>query len=252
MDPFETTAISSVKELRGRESAPSDGRYKRLVFTVKCALALSYIPKMGRFIPNMGTTPRVGLASALFPGVQGRVLSLIFGQPDREYQSAELIRLVGSGTGAAHRELARLESAGLVQASHRGHQKYYQANRQSPVFAELQALIQKTSGIAEPIRAALAPYESRIQEAFVYGSVAKGNDSASSDIDVMIISDSLEYADVFEALQRAELLLGRPINPTLLSRSRWRRRKDRLDSFAGRVARQPKLMLFGGSESGRA
>jgi hypothetical protein len=103
-------------------------------------------------IPIMGTTssrPRIGLAQALFTPVQQRVLALLFGQPDRRYQSAELIRLAQSGTGAVHRQLARLASAGLVAVTRSGNQKYYQANRESPVFEELHSLITKTVGRVE-------------------------------------------------------------------------------------------------------
>src|SRR5688572_7433491 len=98
------------------------------------------IPEMGTKLPPR----RVGLADALFTPVQQRVLGLLFGQPDRRYQSAEVIRLADSGTGAVHRQLARLEAAGLVTVTRSGNQKHYQARRDSPVFAELHGLVVKT------------------------------------------------------------------------------------------------------------
>src|SRR5947209_16175169 len=105
---------------------------------------------------------RAGLANALFTRVQQRVLGLIFGQPDRRFQSAELIRLAKSGTGAVHRQLQRLEEAGLVIVSREGNQKYYAARMDAPVFPELHGLVVKTVGIVEPLRAALAPIADEI------------------------------------------------------------------------------------------
>lgn len=117
----------------------------------------------------MGSTRkrRSGLADALLTPVQQRVLGLLFGQPDRTYQSAELIRLARSGTGAVHRQLSRLEAAGLVTATRVGNQKHYQAHRESPVFAELHGLVVNTVGLVEPLRRALASRAEEIQAAFV-------------------------------------------------------------------------------------
>ena len=139
--------------------------------------ALTAIPKSGMSVPDMGrkaVARRGGLADALFTGVQLRVLGLLFGQPDRRLQSAELIRLAKGGTGAVHRQLGRLVAAGLVTTTQTGNQKHYQARRDSPVFEELHRLIVKTVGIAEPLRQALRTKANAIRAAFVYGSVAKG------------------------------------------------------------------------------
>src|SRR5438552_17266340 len=102
------------------------------------------VPKSGLIIPKMGkksSAPRVGLADALFTPVQQRVLALLYGQPERRFQSAELIRLAGSGTGAVHRQLQRLAAAGLVTVTRGGKQKYYEADKKSPIFRELRGLI---------------------------------------------------------------------------------------------------------------
>ena len=100
---------------------------------------IEVIPKSGMIVPEMGMTKRdVNLAGALFTPVQARVLGLLFGQPDRTFQSAEIIRLARSGTGAVHRQLARLEAAGLVTVERSGNQKFYRASQDSPVFAGTQ------------------------------------------------------------------------------------------------------------------
>jgi predicted nucleotidyltransferase len=197
-------------------------------------------------IPNMGRTiSPAGLADALFTPVQQRLLGLLFGQPERCYQSAELIRLAKSGVGAVHRQLARLEKAGLVAVTRGGNQKFYQAHQGSPVFAELHGLVVKTVGVTEPLQEALAAYADKIRAAFVFGSVAKGDDHAGSDIDLMVISDELHYPDLFEALQPVETRLARPINPTIWNLADWRSKRAREDSFAARVDAQPKLFVIG-------
>ena len=147
---------------------------------------IDHVPKSGMIIPNMGRTierSSIGLADALFPRVQQRVLALLFAQPERRFQSAELIRLAESGTGAVHRQLSRLAEAGWITVNRTGNQKHYQANRACPAFAELHGLIVKTVGVVEPLREALAARAKDIRGAFVYGSVARGSDKAGSDID---------------------------------------------------------------------
>lgn len=213
------------------------------------------VPDSGSIIPIMGTKaihrapqPTVSsLAGVLFTPVQQRVFGLLFGQPERRFQSAELIRLAGSGTGAAHRLLTRLADAGLVTVTRVGNQKHYQANRESAVFAELHGLIVKTSGLAGPLRAALSGLTERIHAAFVYGSVAKGTDRAASDIDLMVIADDLDYAEVFSALQATEAELGRTVNPNVMSLAEWRRKRKQ-DGFASRIARQPRLFVIGSDD----
>jgi len=198
---------------------------------------------------TVATTSKVGgLAAALFTPVQQRVLGLLFGQPGRRFQSAELIRLAGSGTGAVHRQLQRLAATGLVFVTREGNQKYYQANPDSPVYPELHGLVVKTIGVVEPLRAALEPLASRILAAFVFGSVAKGSDHAGSDLDLLVVSDDLAYPDVYTALQHAESRLARPVNPTVLSRAEWQQKRVRSDSFAARVAVQPKLFVIGSED----
>src|SRR3546814_4690411 len=149
----------------------------------------------------MGTQPttrrrHLGLADVLFPGTKQRVLGLLFGQPERSFYATEVIGMVASGSGAVQRELAALVQSGLVTVRAVGNQKHYQANPESPIFAELCAIVQKTIGLAEPLRKALAPLKQQIAAAFVYGSIDKTTDTASSAIEQMLHSDSISYGDV--------------------------------------------------------
>lgn len=203
---------------------------------------------MGTINPKSGNQATHGLADALFTRTQQGVLGFLFGQPDRSFFASELIREIGMGSGAVQRELARLEQSGLAEVRRVGNQKHYQANPESPLFAELASIAQKTFGIAYPLREALAKLAPRIRAAFVFGSIAKRSDTARSDIDVMIISDKLGYAEVFESLEPAARKLGRPINPTIQSTKEWFRRLKEGSSFQVRITEQPKIWLFG-SES---
>lgn len=206
------------------------------------------VPVMGMKAATASPSAPTGLADALFTPVQQRVLGLLFGQPQRRFQSGELIRLAGSGTGTVHRLLIRLADAGLVTTQRLGNQKHYQANATSPVFAELAGLVRKTVGLAAPLQTALAPLAKQIAAAFVYGSIAKGNDRADSDIDLMVIADGLDYAALYAALPAVEEALARSVSPNLMTRAEWRRKRAEPDSFAARISAQPRLFVLGSDD----
>jgi predicted nucleotidyltransferase len=186
-----------------------------------------------------------GLANALFSGTQKRLLALLFAQSQRTFFATELIGLIGAGSGAVQRELQRLAASGLVTVTKQGNQKHYQANADSPIFAELQAIVRKTFGLVEPLKQALAAIDSQIELAIVYGSVAKGSDTASSDIDLLIVSDGLTLEQVFEALEPAEQELSRKINPTLYSTEEFSKRRRTDDSFVSKVLAGGHIVLLG-------
>ena len=202
-------------------------------------------------VPTLGAKVRSGrlrrrsLADALFTRTQQRVLGVLFGQPDRSFYASELIRTAGTGSGAAQRELAKLEESALIVAKRIGHQKHYQANASSPLFAELRSIVLKTVGLAEPLREALNPLSSAIRAAFVYGSVAKATDRAESDIDLMVISDSLTYGEVFAALEGAAKNVGRRVNPTVYTVAEFSKRSRGESAFVTRVLQQPKVWVIG-------
>ena len=204
---------------------------------------------MGIKHDHQGDRP-TGLADALFTPVQQRVLGLLFGQPDRRFQGAELIRLANAGTGAPHRLLQRLTSCGLVRVDAVGRQKFYQANPAAPIHNELVALVRKTVGLREPLREALMPLAEDIELAFAFGSVAAGEDRAGSDIDLMVVAHSLDYATLFDALQPAEQALDRPVNPNIVAPAEWSRKRRQKDGFIARVAARPRLLVIGEDDGG--
>ncbi len=206
------------------------------------------MPKMGTQQSVNTTMPSTSLAAALFSGTQQRVLGLLFGQPERSFYATELISLAGVGSGAVQRELTRLTQSGLVTVKPLGNQKHYQANPASPIYAELCGVVRKTVGLAEPLRSALVSLAPHIKAAFVYGSIAKKEDTASSDIDLMLLSDTLTFADVILALQAATEELGREVNPNIYTPQDFAKRLNDGGSFVSRVMAQPKIWLIGGPD----
>lgn len=212
------------------------------------------MPNLGAIMPDMGTQDNSphkasasfdGLGSVLFTNTQQRVLACLFGQPERSYFANELINLTGAGSGAVQRELKRLSESGLVTSEMRGNQRHFQANPQSPIFQELSQIVQKTFGLAHPIREALAPYREAIQCAFIFGSVAKKQDTATSDIDLFVVSDTLSNADLINQLLGSEVRLGRGINTTIYTVADVRQRLRGGNAFLTRILEQPKIWIIG-------
>lgn len=185
------------------------------------------------------------IADALFSKTQQRLLRLFFGQPERSFYTQELVRLVGMGIGTVQRELARLTEAGLLVQSQLGNQKHYQANAACPVFADLRAIVAKTFGVADVLKQALVPFADKLALAFVYGSLAKGEAHADSDIDLMVVGDDVAYAQLMEGLVAAEEQLGRAVNPTVYGVGEFRRKLAEGNTFLLRVMQQPKILITG-------
>ena len=198
-------------------------------------------------MPNMGSAVKrkTSLADALFTTTQQRVLALLFGDPDRSFIQQDLIERSGGGSGAVRRELARLVESGLVSSSLVGKQKHFQANRAAPIFHELHGIIMKTVALTDPLRRVLRPLAKRIDLALVYGSVARGEDHARSDIDLLVVADDLLLEELFARLASVERRLGRTISPTLYTRADFERRRRNGNSFLKKVLTGEHLMLFG-------
>jgi hypothetical protein len=199
-------------------------------------------------INDRETLRPVGPADALFTKTQQRVLGVLFGRPDRSFYASELIRYAATGSGAAQRELARLEESRLVTTRWIGQQKHYQANPASPLFAELRAIVLKTVGLAEPLRNALSPVASAIRAAFVYGAATRETDRSNGDIDLMVISDTLTYREVVAALERAAGTLERTFNPTVYTGREFSRRLRAENAVVTRALEQPKVWVIGSEE----
>ena len=217
------------------------------MLSAQIALSELKVPNLGAIVPNMGTSNKAksGLGDALFSKTQQQVLGLLFGHPERSYYANEIVRLADIGIGTVHRELEKLSAAGLLIVKKVGNQKHYQANHESPIFEELRGIVLKTFGIGDVLRQVLVPFADQINLAFIYGSMAKGTDTAGSDIDVMIVSDELSYSDIFGSLTEYENRLGRVVNPTVYDRTEFQQKLAQDGAFLSRIVEQPKIMLIG-------
>ncbi len=202
------------------------------------------VPKLGTIIPNMRHSNTTILDSILSKA-RRQVLGLLYMCPDKSFYTNEIIKHSHSGRGAIQRELENLTKAGLVTLELLGNQKRYQANKLSPIYSELRSIVLKTFGLADIIRQALTPVEEKIIFSFIYGSIAKQQDKSQSDIDLMIISNSLSYAELFPLLEQPQVLLGRMINPTFYSKKEWNDKKKNENNFITQVTKQPKIFLIG-------
>ena len=185
------------------------------------------------------------LSEALFSPSQARVLAWLFGQPERWFHFNELLRLTGLGSASLQRELSRLDAGGLVVAEQVGNLRRRRADERSPVYAELVSLVRKTVGVVPILREALAPLRERIDLALVFGSVAKQTDRAGSDIDLLVVGDTLTVGEILPLVIDAEAALGRKVNPTCYTVPEFERRRTESDSFVNRVLAQPTLLLWG-------
>lgn len=185
------------------------------------------------------------LADTLFTKGQQRVLGLLFGHPERSFFANEIIRHATGGAGAIHRELEALTQAGVLSEKRIGNQRHFQANSACPIYEELRGIIRKTFGIADHLRDALYPFTQQIILAFVFGSVARGDENSNSDIDLLVISEALTYPDLFPMLAVAEQQLARTINPTVYKPAELDRKLEEGNAFANRILTQPKIFIVG-------
>ncbi|WP_262368534.1 nucleotidyltransferase domain-containing protein [Marinomonas sp. IMCC 4694] len=188
------------------------------------------------------------IGDALFTKGQQKVLALFFDQPDKSFYLREVVRRADMGIGVISRELAKLADAGLLVESKQGNQNHYQANKRSPIFNELQAIVRKTFGIKGLLKEAIAPLLPQLEQAFIYGSVAKGEEHAGSDVDVMLVGNDLSYSEIMQMLDSVEEKLQRPINPTLYSPVEFEERMAQGQNFLSKVMEQPRIDLLHSGE----
>jgi len=184
------------------------------------------------------------VSDALFGKTRQAVLALLFGNPGRTYYIREIVHAAGGGASQVQRELDRLTRSGLLTRERRGNQVHFQANPGAAVFAELSGLVTKSFGIADVLRRALQPSSARMPAAFIYGSVARNEHHAASDVDVLIVGDVL-LSDLDDTLREAEKRLGRTVSITLLDPEEYRTRHRANDHFLRAIMAGPKIFLVG-------
>jgi predicted nucleotidyltransferase len=184
------------------------------------------------------------LSAILFGKVRRAVLSMLFSRSDEAFYIRHILRVAHAGHGAVQRELEQLTKTGIVHRTVKGNQVYYQANSESPVFAELKGLITKTAGITENLQSALAPLTDRITIALIHGSVARGEENHRSDVDLLIVGN-VTFSEVVTKLQPAQKTLGREINPTVYPIAEFKSKLAGNHHFLKNVLSGPKIFLIG-------
>jgi predicted nucleotidyltransferase len=184
------------------------------------------------------------IGEALFNKTRRAVLALLFGQPDKSFYTREIVAAAGAGASQVQKELDQLSRAGLLIRERRANQVFFHVNPEAPVFAELSGLVAKTFGIADVVRASLDPLRSQIEAAFIYGSVARSEHHARSDIDVFLVGDIL-LSQLAVPLSEVEKKLGRQVSTTIFDRNEFISRQKKHDHFISRVLAGPKIFLIG-------
>lgn len=183
------------------------------------------------------------LNELLTSSTRAKLLTLLFTHPTEEFYLRELHRRSGQSLHAVQHEVARLERLGLVVVNQRGRQKFFRANDQHPLFADLKRIVYKTAALGDVLRDALRGAKG-IEAAFIYGSVARGRERPTSDIDLMVIGDA-DSDELHRALRQAEEALDREVTLNRMSKAEWSERRARKDSFVTEVLKSEKIFLVG-------
>ena len=184
------------------------------------------------------------LGDALFTTTQQKVLGLLYVRPEKSFYTKEIIRLTGMGVATIKRELDRMLAAGIIGMTKIGNQHHYKANADCPIYTELLGIVKKTIGIIDVVNLALSSLTKQIDWAFIFGSVASGKETATSDIDLMIIGD-VGFTEIVTNLYSAQATLGREINPKIYSRKEWNQMKDKKDAFIKEIFAKPRIDVMG-------
>jgi DNA-binding transcriptional ArsR family regulator len=184
---------------------------------------------------------------ALLPKTRQGILAATLLQPEKAWYVSELARRMGVPSSSLQRELRDLAEAGILKTHRQGRMSYYQANVDSPLFPDLRGLLLKTAGLIDVLADALKPVASKVVAAFVYGSMASGDEQSDSDVDVMIVG-TVPAPDLALSLRRARDLLGRQINPTTYTPAEFYEKRAAKDDFLTGVLGKPKLFVLGSDD----
>jgi predicted nucleotidyltransferase len=175
--------------------------------------------------------------------IRAKILGWLFTHPGESFFVRQMALILKEDPTNVSREMARLEEMGILRSKRNGNLKHFQTNQECPFFNELKGLVLKTSGVAGRIRDSLDKVAG-IEFGFIYGSYAKGEEEADSDVDLLIIGD-VDMGRLDSHLGKLEKLLGREINYVLYSRDEFKTKKKAKDGFLTDVLRGKKIMLFG-------
>lgn len=181
---------------------------------------------------------------ALFPRTRQGILGAMLVRPEKAWYVSELARRMEVPSSSLQRELQDLTGAGILKGHRQGRMAYYQANADSPLFADLRGLMLKTAGLVDVLADALKPLAAKLRIAFVYGSIASNKEQSDSDIDLMVVG-SVAPAELALPLRHAREILGREINPTVYTPAEFNKKRAAKDHFLTRVLDKSKLFVIG-------
>jgi DNA-binding transcriptional ArsR family regulator len=188
------------------------------------------------------------LLDALLPKTRQGILAAILVQPEKAWYVSELARRMGVPSSSLQRELQDLTDAGILKTHRQGRMVYYQANSDSPLFADLRGLLLKTAGLVDVLTEALKPLAAKLRVAFVYGSIASGDEQSDSDVDLMVVG-TVSPAELSASLRQARDVLGRQINPTLYKPGEFNKKQMARDHFLTSVLHTARLFVIGDADA---
>lgn len=199
---------------------------------------------MGTFVPKMDTTLKNSTLEGLFPRARQAILRVLYGHPDRAFYLREIGERAGISLSQLQRELKRLTGAGAIRRFEEGRHVYFQADPTSPIFEELRSIVKKTFGVVGVLRLALLPYSERIEIAFIYGSMAHGDESRESDVDLMVIGNA-GFREIAGNIKLAEAELGREVNVTSYPVAEFVQKLEARHHFLSSVLNNERLFVLG-------
>jgi len=181
---------------------------------------------------------------ALFPSTRRKILSLFFNNPNKQFYFREVLKLTGTKQGAVQRELKLLTKAGILDLEARGNQTYYAANKSHPIYPELSRIVLKTFGLVDILKDALSGFKDNIEVAVIYGSIASGEETDRSDIDLLVIG-KISFNHLSVAMSKVEKETGREINPTVYPSKEFKEKVKQKNHFLKSVLKSKMIFLVG-------
>jgi predicted nucleotidyltransferase len=189
------------------------------------------------------STRRQKVLTKLFSSTRAELLGLFFNNPDDRFYLWEIARHIGKDAAGIKRELDKLVKIGLLAKEKRGIQKYYFANKSSPIFSEMKGLIFKTTGVQGAMKTSLSRLKG-VKAAFIYGSYAKGSEKEDSSINLMVIGQA-NITELNDMVMGLEEKLKRDIDYLVFDELEYRKRKDSKDPFIRELLKGKKVFLVG-------
>jgi predicted transcriptional regulator len=171
------------------------------------------------------------------------LLKLLLTNPDTEFYVRDISRRIGEPLNAVRRELGYLEKAGLLKSRHAGNLKYYSVIKEFPIYSELKKIIYTTIGFGDYLAERFEDSK-HIEMAFIYGSVARNEETAKSDVDLFVVG-KIDEDELHELVSRIETDTGRIIHYTVMSKAEFQKRLKNNNPFIQRIMKEKKFMLKG-------